>query len=444
MKKALFAAAVCCVLLSGCQADAGDSLFQAPRLPGDYVALQASLDGIAASGAVSVAPDSGSNRHSVQLVDIDADGTEEVISFFRNAPGGTQFSVYMHKKNSKGDYAIIGSITGTGTGITQVYYPRRSENGECAVCVLFGSGEDASGTLITGCVNDGSFYRVMEASCTDIYVGNVNQNSDDEIILIQKGGDVSQFSAKLYYFDGNSINSMPSVSLSAGIKGIAKIRKSNTSDGVPAVFIDSVSSGKGYLTDVLAYKNDTFGNITLDPTSGTSGSTYRQVSMPSSDIAGSGIYSIPLAYPMPGNSGASEIQWRLEWNTVASNGALTPVTTTYHNVSEEWYITFPDKWDDKITVTKSTVSGAGVTTFCYCDSSGQIVPLFSLYSASEDEKQDFENQPQYICIGAGSSKSYYITMCEQGKDSKYYLEEDQIRTVFNIIPKVWASEVYGS
>ena len=70
------------LLLAGCTMPSGDELLAAPKPPGNYQTLQTKLEELLASGVSYTTPTTGENRSSVQLVDLDGDGAEEISSRF--------------------------------------------------------------------------------------------------------------------------------------------------------------------------------------------------------------------------------------------------------------------------------------------------------------------------------------------------------------------------
>ena len=99
------------LLLAGCTMPSGDELLAAPKPPGNYQTLQTKLEELLASGVSYTTPTTGENRSSVQLVDLDGDGAEEAIVFFRGATSATSndFKVYIYKKKGV-DYRCTGSF----------------------------------------------------------------------------------------------------------------------------------------------------------------------------------------------------------------------------------------------------------------------------------------------------------------------------------------------
>ena len=62
-----------------------EELYALPELPERYTALNKQLSAIQESGAEYAAPVSGSNIQPVQMMDLDGDGREEALAFFRQS-----------------------------------------------------------------------------------------------------------------------------------------------------------------------------------------------------------------------------------------------------------------------------------------------------------------------------------------------------------------------
>ena len=77
------------LLLGGCVFPSGDELLAAPKPSSNYQSLQTELEKQLAQGVSYASPSEGENRSSIQLADLDNDGVEEAITFFRGATSAT-------------------------------------------------------------------------------------------------------------------------------------------------------------------------------------------------------------------------------------------------------------------------------------------------------------------------------------------------------------------
>ena len=75
--------AICMLGLGGCMFGNVDEMYALPKSSEAYVNLQAKINQEKGS-AEYIAPLSGENRQTIQLVDVDGDGVQEAVAFFRD------------------------------------------------------------------------------------------------------------------------------------------------------------------------------------------------------------------------------------------------------------------------------------------------------------------------------------------------------------------------
>ena len=72
-----------------------EELYSLPQLPAEYTELNNCLNQVIESGAEYAAPVSGSNIQPVQLEDLNGDGEEEAVAFFRNTADEKPLKIYI-------------------------------------------------------------------------------------------------------------------------------------------------------------------------------------------------------------------------------------------------------------------------------------------------------------------------------------------------------------
>ena len=80
------------------------------------------------SGAEYAAPVSGSNIQSVQLEDLNGDGEEEAVAFFRNTADEKPLKIYIFTAEEE-TYRQTAVIEGTGTSIYSIAYEDLDQDG---------------------------------------------------------------------------------------------------------------------------------------------------------------------------------------------------------------------------------------------------------------------------------------------------------------------------
>ena len=110
------------LLLSACMFNSSpEEMYELPHIPEEYAALQEKIDELVTAGAEYAAPISGTNIQSVQLVDLDGDGTEEAVAFFRNSTEEKPLKIYIFRSGHE-DYEQAALIESSGMSIYSVRY----------------------------------------------------------------------------------------------------------------------------------------------------------------------------------------------------------------------------------------------------------------------------------------------------------------------------------
>ena len=123
MKRMLLAvlAAAMSLVLSGCFVKTVDELYTLPKHSDEYNRLEQAIDQVMSSQNASyAAPVSGMNHQSVQLADLDGDGTEEAVAFLKTT-GDKPLKACIFSRVDE-DYQLMDVIGGDGTSFASVEY----------------------------------------------------------------------------------------------------------------------------------------------------------------------------------------------------------------------------------------------------------------------------------------------------------------------------------
>lgn len=108
------------LLLSGCFVKTVDELYMLPRHSDAYNHLQEAIDAVKGAGDTFAAPISGVNQQSVQLADLDGDGTEEAVVFLKTGDE-KPLKAYIFAASDDA-YRMMDVIEGSGTAFESVEY----------------------------------------------------------------------------------------------------------------------------------------------------------------------------------------------------------------------------------------------------------------------------------------------------------------------------------
>ena len=115
--------ALLAALLTGCGfSDASvEELFTLPRMAEEYTGLTKELDDLIAQGYEYASPTGGRNIQSVQMVDLDGDGQQEALAFFRMSSDEKPLKIFVFRLED-GTYTRFCTIESSGSAIDSVYY----------------------------------------------------------------------------------------------------------------------------------------------------------------------------------------------------------------------------------------------------------------------------------------------------------------------------------
>ena len=429
------------LVLGGCSLEYGDGLLSLPKLPGEYLMLQQELDAILSTGAVYAAAETGSNRQAVQLIDIDGDGEDEAIAFFRMPTG--EFLVCVYKRSEDG-YVEIGRAEGYGNTIRAVNYPRVSASGQLALALSWGLDDSGSYGMTVFGFRDGELENLMDIQYGSLLVADVDDDSLDELCFAVRDPATGGFSLRIYRYEKNEYRQQSETPMCVEVRSVARMTLGKAATGDDAVYIDSAAMGGGYVTDVIRLAESGAVNDTIDLGTGSGSQTWRPISVTCTDIDGDGVMDVPTIGAQPprdGESIAGEVQARLMWFDFTSGLPPAEVTRTFHNVSEKWYLIWPEKWRDDVVIQQSGFSGVSRTAFSLkaADAEGEKGPtLLTICVFTGDNRVSYAVSSGVKIIQQTDTAIYGYQLSEDAPDA-YALSEEEVQAAYQLIKTDWAA-----
>lgn len=420
------------LLLSGCLFRPPDELYKRPEMSAGYDQLVAAIQQVRSGledesnarceDAVIV---SGDNTATIQLQDLDGDGQREsAVAFFRVPGVENSLKIYIFTQLGE-DFQVTGIVEGDGTAIYSVDYVDLNGTGEKELVINWqvstgvyqlgaytldelnvsvdNSGTKSGGNtrntadrssllatelLLTGCSaaseGSGSYssgYRLLD----------INQDTRTEIAVVRINSAGMDSQVEVYGWKDGQLESTGSAELSAGVATLNKVRANYLSGKYypPALYVSCTLADGSRTTDVLAYQavqgkdQKQLVNLSLNPRTGISRNRihgYTEVSP--ADINADVVLELPSPSLLPSYGDApSSNFWLIDWSQYDEAGQCNHVMTTYHNVSDGWYVEIPDSWVGKITISRNdTLSGQRQVTFSLWQGKEEApVPFLSIY-----------------------------------------------------------------
>ena len=350
--------------LSGCFSTTVDELYAPPKMPQDYVQLDARISALREElGAEYASPKTGGNTAPVQLQDLDGDGqAESVVTFFRASTGEQPLKIYIFRRNADNSYDVAHTIQGDGLAIQSVKYVDLDGDGGKEIVVSWRMGTRQY-ILTPYQLTQAGPMELAEISYNLGYTDcDLDQDGRRELMVFRVDDTAPDNGwAEYYRYSESQVLQSSIAPLSENAGGESAIREGSLTGSVPAVYISS-RSGDGTVTDVFAIKEGQLKNITLNEETGVSSQTMRYVDISPADINRDGILELPqpVAVEEYQPTGTAANFWLIRWRQFDLDGSSQVVQTTYHNFNDGWYLSVPDSWIQHVTISRDdSRSGQG-------------------------------------------------------------------------------------
>lgn len=341
--------------LTGCSGLSAEELYQLPEASKDYYDLQAAINELLDEGLSYQAPASGARQEPVQLTDLDGDGVDEAVAFFRSASGGVM--VYVLSK-ADGIYTPAAVIEGAGSAVASVEYADVDGNTGLEILLTYQVSESVTQALQVYRYDADEAVNILTAGCSQYFLADLDADDRSEIVCLTGNG--TDAAATIAYYDGRDgeITHGEELRLSFPYDGLRRAKKGTLSDGVGAMLI-SGTAGDGVLaTDVFVAEDGLLRQVTPKQdvlrSMSVDGSSFAYPA----DMDGDGIIEVAMAEQLPGVITDSRAYFALRWYALGSNGKCTRKLLTYQSFEENWYFAFPEFWDGAVLVREENISTA--------------------------------------------------------------------------------------
>lgn len=433
------------LLSAGCTLRSPEDLYALPEPPAEYRSLDLRIqETLSALGAEYAAPLTGNNIQTVQLLDIDGDGVEEAIAFFRVTGDAKPLKVYIFKQDQDGNYSTYAVIEGEGTAIYSISYEDLGGSAADEVVVSWRMSEKVH-SLAAYSVDGGTVTELMRTGYTCYKLIDIDMDNHQEIIALQVDTTEGKSRAELYDYREEGLVLCDAAPLSAGIKEISTVRAGFLRDSVRTLFVSSTfGENNGLLTDIFAWRDGELVNIALDETTGQSMGTMRYyISVSGTDINKDSVLEVPMPVALPTYqkvTGATDF-WAIHWRQFDINGEAWPVCTTYHNVQDRWYLVLPDGWSGELTLSRrdNTVNGERAVVFSHwIDENTEPTPFLTIYRLTGANREIRSRIGERFVLRVESDAIYAAEFYENEWDCG--ITKEDLAARFDLIQTEWSTE----
>jgi len=374
---------LCLLFLAGCGSKSIEAYFSLPKSSDDYLQLQGLIDAEIASGCEYASPIGGSYRQSLQLHDLDGDGSNEAVVFLRDASHNGRIVIY---KLYRGDYQAVLTLRGEGTSVGSVDYEDLNGDGIAELSVVWRVGQGLKYLTVYDLDGWGGS-ELLSCGCTEFLISDMNADSLPELLVVDSGAD-GEGSVSLYRFAENTDAIHYGARLSRGVSELQRIRTCLLEDETPALLVESFCEDGALVSDLFVIRGEELQNITLNSETGVS-RTRRNYTVYASDIDNDRHIEIPSPSSLFSQNNADRF-WSIAWNGYSSSGEATEKLDTYHSYADGWYFILPDGWHDTLTVRRADdISGERSVILSELNrSTGEITDKLIIYTLTGENRQE--------------------------------------------------------
>jgi hypothetical protein len=358
-------------------------LLSPPKLPVQLEEIRQVLDARYEEELVYINPVEGSNTNSTQFVDLDQDGTDEVVVFHKLERTSEPLRVtVLHMEDS--GWRVDESIRGIGFDISEVQYSDLNGDGNKEILIGWQGGNTIKKGLTVYSFDQGQIKFEFETSYTEFAVGDLTGNGKLELIVIELDRTEGLSMATLYDCDFTYLDE---TQMEGFINGYYNTVVGSASPDRTGYFLDASTGAHSAFTDLLVYEDGQLTNVFYDPKWRRVDKTYKAYPAQSTDVDGDGIIEIPLLRSPFGYEGSSmaETEWITTWYKWDGNTGLIFNSESYTNGRLGFEYHFPFKWKQNMTVGLSGDELNHVTLY-YVDSySKHQIPVLDFVVADRIE-----------------------------------------------------------
>ena len=448
-------AAMLCAMLSGCLPWSAEDSYKLPKPPKDYENLmhavaqtKRELAAEYSATVEDVPPSAGDNTSTIQLLDMDEDGSlETAVTFFRIVGADMPVRLYFYTLQEDDRYLVSNVVQGDGDSVYAVHYADLDgvqdplTGKRCKeVVVSWRMGSDANCLGVYALEPEQIDAQMQMITTYEAYqLADLDRDGLMELAVGQIDRELGAGRVDLHDWNAAGLATVSQVALSAGMTGISQMKADFLTDLVPALYISAAVSDAKRVTDVIALRDGTLTNLSLDPETGISRETvdaYREVTV--SDVNSDYILEVGRPWPLPAY-GITSNPWLVDWVQYSETGRAKEVCTTYHNAADGWYLIIPEQWQDRLTIYRNdSVSGQRAVVFAlWQGEEAEPMPFLSVYKLTGASRSLRAASGNRFILAEDSNAIYAATFYNTwdcGLDQNGLLEN------FRLIVSSWSGE----
>ena len=356
--------------LSGCNLGMDmETLLRPPRATGEQEKIQAALESYLSSaeeggsGYVMKYPKSGEYRSSFILKDINHDGEEEAIAFYRSGPESNYVHINLLYNLPETGWQSVGDIRGASADVEEVLFGDLDGNGVSELIVGWNIYNVPDKQLVLYSLAGNEIVEWISTGYSSAEVADLDGDGRDNLMVLRANTSDSRAAAQLWSttLDGEStvLYEQGSAPLDTGIQQfenlqVCALAKGEDGRDILGLFADGVRSTGGLVTELIYWDGSKLRTPFYNAESGTTDLTYRDTAIPSQDVDGDGMVEWPVNRPFADLTGPVEgtVLPRTDWMSwdYDTQAALRDFSSVV-NLRDGYLLRLDDGWSAQVAAT---------------------------------------------------------------------------------------------
>lgn len=434
---AFLIAALIVVSTAGCNiTDIGsDSLLRPPKTMGDEAEIEQLISDTAKNGYTLKYPKSGSYRSAIIMSDLDGDGLDEAVAFYRESEDVARIHMLVMYSDENEWKLSSDNITDT-TDIDCVDFADVSGSDTLEILVGYSTYTQNINLLSCYSYSDGKTEEIKAGQrYSAFYCGDFNSDEKDEVMTLSLYTSENEANASMLQYDDNkkTLFSKAVVAMDPNVIKFRNVVSSDTDSATQGIFIDGEFATGELNTQIIYYNKEL--SLLRNPLykEKAKNLTQRNCNVICADIDNDMSVDFPSVQKLPHSEKepAETVADKITWNSFsAQDESFLPKCSMVANYNFGFTIKIPDSWlADSVTAINSTKDNS--TAFYEWKKTAIGNKLFEIKVFETAEWEKGRDNDDYTLIYKDNRYAY--AFINSDTDSQYAMTDDEIKKSFAVL-----------
>lgn len=415
-----------------------ESILRPPKTMGDDAEIEQLISDTAKGAYTLKYPKNGNYRSAIIMTDLDGDGVDEAVAFYRKKSDATAIHMLVMYEN-EGKWSLSSDFVTETTDVDSVDFA--DIDGDKSLEILVGySTYTLNESFLACCSYSNGETEAINAGqrFSSFYCGDLNGDGKNEILTLSLYSTENEAKASMleYSEKGNALYVKASVAMDPNVTKYKSVAVCDLTQDTKGVLVDGSFANDDINTQIIYYNNEL--SLLRNPLykEKSKNTTQRSVSVVCSDIDNDLIYEIPIIDSLPYSSEDESVSsgLKITWNNFDDNGEkLIAKVSMIADQSLKYTIKMPESWLDN-TVTAVCLPNENTTEFYEWSDDSLGEKLFEIKMFDVADWDMGKSNDKYTLIYKDNKYAY--TFINSNSDSDYAMTDDEIKTAFSLLDEI--------